>query len=31
VLDEVANTMAADPDFTTALRIVHRSLRSAGA
>ncbi len=30
-LDDVAKTMAADPDFTTALRIVHRSLRSAGA
>jgi DNA-binding IclR family transcriptional regulator len=30
-LDEVAGKMAADPDFTTALRIVHRSLRSAGA
>ncbi|MFL6127051.1 IclR family transcriptional regulator [Actinophytocola sp.] len=31
MLDEVAKRMAADPDFTTALRIVHRSLRSAGA
>jgi DNA-binding IclR family transcriptional regulator len=31
VLDEVATRIAADPDFTTALRIVHRSLRSAGA
>jgi DNA-binding IclR family transcriptional regulator len=31
MLDEVAKEMAVDPDFTTALRIVHRSLRSAGA
>jgi IclR family acetate operon transcriptional repressor len=31
MLDEVATTMAADPDFTTALGILHRSLRSAGA
>jgi IclR family acetate operon transcriptional repressor len=30
-LDEVAKAMPADPDFATALRIVHRSLRSAGA
>jgi DNA-binding IclR family transcriptional regulator len=30
-LDEVAKTMTADPDFATALRIVHRSLRAAGA
>lgn len=31
ILDKVARTMATDPDFATALRIVHRSLRSAGA
>ncbi|OLF18446.1 IclR family transcriptional regulator [Actinophytocola xanthii] len=31
VLDDVAKAMPADPDFTTALRIVHRSLRPAGA
>jgi DNA-binding IclR family transcriptional regulator len=30
-LDEVAKGMPEDPDFATALRIVHRSLRSAGA
>ena len=30
VLDEVASAMPADPDFATALRIVHRSLRAAG-
>nr|BFE56088.1 IclR family transcriptional regulator [Dactylosporangium thailandense] len=29
-LDEVAKAMADDPDFTAALRIVHRSLRPAG-
>jgi IclR family acetate operon transcriptional repressor len=29
-LGEVAEAMANDPDFTTALRIVHRSLRPAG-
>jgi DNA-binding IclR family transcriptional regulator len=29
-LDEVAKAMPDDPDFATALRIVHRSLRSAG-
>jgi DNA-binding IclR family transcriptional regulator len=30
MLDEVAAKMATDPDFTTALGILHRSLRSAG-
>jgi DNA-binding IclR family transcriptional regulator len=29
-LDEVAKAMPEDPDFTAALRIVHRSLRAAG-
>ncbi|MEU7870489.1 IclR family transcriptional regulator [Dactylosporangium sp. NPDC049140] len=29
-LDEVAKAMSDDPDFTAALRIVHRSLRPAG-
>jgi IclR family acetate operon transcriptional repressor len=29
VLDAVARSMAGDPDFATALRIVHRSLRPA--